>query len=199
MGWLTPQTGHNGALPRGHPPDVGQPTILTSQIFWGLWGQKSVISPLVYNNNETSASASNSCFINNNDSVVTSNITNRSYKIDNRSNCYDGCRYWCSCEQQYTGKTRNTYSNRINEHLVKTKTFAIFSHKQICCKCIKVCSATFVEDYLDWGKIYTLSEGTLNIRTTLKSCCFLLYIFIYIFWTNVYLLILFCLFHFILL
>ena len=113
--------------------------------------------------------------------MVTSSITNKSYKINNSLNCNDGGIYvvTAGCEQQYSGKTTTPYSNRTHEHFIKTKTGTIFTHRQNCGKCTDLCSCSIslVEHYLDRGK-YSLSEreylwncrikGTLNIQKTLK-------------------------------
>ena len=139
------------------------------------------------NMGETIDCVTQDCIICSNDmnkgnSMITSNITNNSYKINKRLKCNDGGIYVVTggCEQQYTGKTTTSYCNRSNEHFCKTKTSSIFSHKQKCSKCVNLCdcSVTFVENYLDKGK-YSLSEreylwnfrikGTLNIQKTLKS------------------------------
>ena len=150
----------------------------------------SSIGQLLFHNcanmRESATCNPSNCFIcnnnmNNDNERITSSITNKSYKVNNRLNCNDGGIYVVTggCEQQYAGKTTTPYNNRTFEHFKKIKTGTIFNHKQKCGKCgdLGNCSVSFVEHYWDRGK-YSLSEreylwnsrikGTLNIQKTLK-------------------------------
>ena len=149
------------------------------------------ISQLLFHNcanvKETATCDLNNCIICNNNmnvgtGIVTSSITNKSYKVNKTLNCNDGGIYVVTvgCEQQYSGKTTTPFNNRTYEHFKKVRSSTIFQHKTNCGKCsgLNNGSISLVEHYLDRGK-YSLSEreylwnhrikGTLNIQKTLKS------------------------------
>ena len=126
----------------------------------------SPLSRLLFCNSPNCGCVSHICFIcrkgmYKGNSLITSTVTNLSYKTGKRLNCNNGGIYVVTggCDQQYTGKTTTPYSNRTYEHFCKCKSFAIYSHQRNCDKCVNGddCSVVFVENYLDRGK-YTLSE-----------------------------------------
>ena len=110
--------------------------------------------------------------------VVKSNVTGKSFKVDNHLNCSKGGIYIIetTCAAQYTGKTIH-YGVRSNEHFIQGGT-AIFPHIQNCDICENPLDfkLTLAEDYLKRGK-YSLSEreylwnnrirGSINTQRTL--------------------------------
>ena len=98
----------------------------------------------------------NTCFIcknnmNNNEEMVISSITNKSYRVNKNLNCNDGGIYVATvgCKQQYSGKTTTPYKNRTLEHFEKIKTSTLFTHRANYDKCngLGDCSVSFMEHY----------------------------------------------------
>ena len=114
--------------------------------------------------------------------VIKSTTSGKEQKVNVNLDCSNGGIYIVTggCFEQYTGKTTTTFSNRIHEHFMSSKTSTVFQHKENCNDCSNPenCSIGFIENYLDRGK-YSLSEreylwnyrfkGTMNIQKTLKS------------------------------
>ena len=148
------------------------------------------LASLLFNNNNLSYTMDHQC-INNNCSLcssdiinksgkVVSTVTNTEYKVDKNLTCANGGIYVITgkCNGQYSGKTIH-YGIRGDEHFLRNSS-TIYKHKQECISCNDVSdfTITFVENYLKRGK-YSLSEreflwnkrikGVLNIQKTLQS------------------------------
>ena len=144
---------------------------------------------LFNNNNKVYGSAEpcqNNCFVCQNglqtkSDEVSSSVTGIKYKIDKDLSCQNGGIYvvTSACNSQYSGKTIN-FGNRGKEHFHKSKSSAVYSHKQTCSSCNEAndFNIMYVENYINRGK-YSLSEreyfwnhrikGVINTQKTLKS------------------------------
>ena len=83
------------------------------------------------------------------------------------------------CGDQYSGKTIH-FGTQGKEHFHKSKTTAVYAHRQQCnqCNVAKDFTITYVENFLNRGK-YSLSEreyfwnqrikGVINTQKTLMS------------------------------
>ena len=94
---------------------------------------------------------------------VTSNVTGARYHIDSNVNCDNGGIYVVQGEQyKRTGKTVR-FGNRLVEHFSKSKSSALYCHKQEChvCEDVSDFSVTYVENYQKRGK-FSLSERKLR-------------------------------------
>ena len=67
---------------------------------------------------------------------VRSNVTGARYHIDSNVNCDNGGIYVVqgACNEHYTGKTVR-FGNRLVEHFSKSKSSALYCHKQECHVC----------------------------------------------------------------
>ena len=111
-----------------------------------------------------------------------STVTQRKYKIDKTLTCCDSGIYMvtCTCAEQYTGKTTNFYSGRLDQHFSISTSSSIKTHELTCIYLLSKfdMKIQFLENSLSRGK-YTLSEreglwnermkGAMNIQKTLIS------------------------------
>ena len=138
------------------------------------------------NRNFLSEQCAPNCFvcvngIQNKSGEIVSTVTGKQYKVPTNLSCNDGGIYVVkgSCGNQYSGKTIH-FGVRGKEHLLTSKSTAIYHHKQKCkdCNNTKDFTITYVENLTNKGK-YSLSErelfwnnrikGVINIQKTLKS------------------------------
>ena len=126
------------------------------------------LAKLLFRNNNSTPSAVDcgNCIICNNearneDGVVNSNVTGKSYRIASNLTCQNGGIYVFEgvCMDQYTGKTTVPTSTRMLEHLRRQKTSSVYKHRRNCRQCdgMNNFKCSIVEDYRNRGK-YTLSE-----------------------------------------
>ena len=148
------------------------------------------IAKLLFHNNNSSVSHVDcgNCIVcnngaRNNDGVVTSKVTGKSFQISRNISCRNGGIYVYegACVDQYSGKTTVPFGTRMVEHIRRQQTSSVYKHRRTCANCYsnpENFKVSFVEDYRGRGK-YTLSEreylwnyrikGVINVQKTLMS------------------------------
>ena len=146
------------------------------------------IGRLLFNNFDRTDKAQQNCScmicknnVRGDDSVITSSVTKKKYRINSNIYCYNSGIYamTCICVGQYSGKTTVGYDNRYPQHW-RLESSSVHKHLQQY-KCTNNCSEMkmqFLENVWSRGK-YSLSEreylwnrrlkGVINIQKTLRN------------------------------
>ena len=102
------------------------------------------LSKLLFRNNNSGVREVDcgTCFVCNSqvlnkEGVVTSNVTDKSYRIPRNLSCLNGGIYVYNgpCMDQYSGKTKVAIGTRTLEHIRRQKDSSVYKHRSTCGQC----------------------------------------------------------------